>query len=264
MGLTIGQTVLWYLTFALEVVVFGLAVRKRLYAHLPIFTSYLALLILRATFIFIAYCFIGYRSRFAFYSYWLSEGILLLARGASIGELVWAASRWYAGLRRILRSLLPTIVCALLAQASWAVLTRTSRIPVFVLTVEQSLELTAAVALVAFLVFSRFYDISSPRLQRLVATGLLFYSLIQITNNAISKYGVESHFHWWEGVRSTSFSVALIIWLIALMRPLRDQAGESLQTPVDLERSQHLLRRGPPLLRVLYNRLHDVNGGTDR
>lgn len=262
MGLTVGQTVLWYSTFALEVVVCGVAIRRRLYAYLPIFTSYLALLILRAIFIYVAYRFIGYLSHFAFYAYWISEGILLSARAASIGELIWNACRWYAGLRAMLRWVLAIVTSLLLAQASLAAMAHASRIPPFVLTLEQSLELAAAVSLIILLVFTRFYEVPLHRLQMLLASGLLFYSLVQVANNAISKYGAESHFHWWEGIRSASFCVALAIWLAALAKPLREQSGESIG-PDDLERSRILMRRGPRLLQGLHDRLRHVNGEID-
>ncbi|MHB8527270.1 MAG: hypothetical protein ACYDD2_14075 [Candidatus Acidiferrales bacterium] len=144
MGLTLGQTVLWYSAFSLEVLVCALAVRRRLYAHLPIFTVYLFLLIVRAIFIYIVYSTIGYASHFAFYSYWISEGILLSARGASIGELIWNASRGYAGLRAILKWVLAVIISLLLIQASSAAIAQASRIPSFVITLEQSADNWAA------------------------------------------------------------------------------------------------------------------------
>lgn len=264
MGLTIGQTILWYSTFGLELVVCAVAIRKRLYAYLPIFTSYLVLLILRAIFIYIAYSFIGYRSRFAFYAYWISEGLLLSARAATIVELIWSACRWYAGLRVILKWILWIVTSLLLAQASLAAIAHASRIPPFVLTLEQSLELTAAIALIVLIAFSCLYDVPLHRFQTLLTSGLLFYSLVQVANNAISKYGMESHFHWWEGVRSTSFSVVLIIWLIALMKPLSEQTREGIQPPHELEHSRSVMRRGPQLLRGLYDRLDRVNSETGR
>lgn len=263
MGLTADQILLWYLAFSLEILVCGFAIRRRLYAHLPIFTTYLFALVVREVFLYIVYSSIGYRSHFAFYSYWISEGILLSARGASIGELIWNACRWYAGLRAILRWVLAIVTSLLLAQASLAAMDHASRIPPFVLTLEQSLELAAAVALIILLAFTRFYEVPLRRLQMLLASGLLFYSLVQVANNAISKYGAESHFHWWEGVRSTSFCVALAIWLAALAKPLREQTVESIQGPDDLERSHVLMRRGPRLLRGLHDRLRRVNGETD-
>lgn len=259
MGLTLGQTVLWYSTFGLEVVLCIYAARRRLYAHLPIFTAYLGLLILRAAFIYVAYTFVGYRSRFAFYSYWISEGVLLAARGASIGELIWKACRWYAGLRSILRWVLAVISALLLTQALLTAVARSQGIPPFVLTLEQSLEFTAALALMVLLAFSRFYDVPLQRMQTLLTSGLLFYSLVQVANNAISKHGMESHFHWWEGVRSTSFCVALTIWLIALVKPPTSDAGDAVQVPHDLQATRSLMRRGPRLLRGLYDRLHRVD-----
>jgi hypothetical protein len=264
MGLTFGQTVLWYSAFSLEVLVCAFALRRRLYVHLPIFTVYLFLLIARAIFIYIVYRAIGYASHFAFYSYWISEGTLLSARAASIAELIWNASRGYAGLRAILKWVLGVTTALLLIQAASAAITHASRIPSFVLTLEQSLELAAAVALVVLLGVTRFYEVPLQRLQTLLATGLLFYSVVQVANNAITKYGMESHFHWWEAVRSTSFCVALLIWFMALAKPLRVEAREELQLPEDLQNTRNLMRQGLQLLRELLERLHHVNRETER
>ncbi len=264
MGLTFAQTVLWYSAFSLEVIVCAFALRRRLYLHLPIFTAYLFLLIIRAIFIYVVYRAIGYASHLAFYFYWISEGILLFARGASIGELIWNASRGYAGLRAILKWVLAVITALLLIQASSAAIAHASRIPSFVLTLEQSLELAAAAARVVLLGVTRFYEVPLQGLQTPLATGLLFYSLVQVANNAISKYGMESHFHWWEAVRSTSFCVALVIWFMALAKPLREEAREGLQSPEDLRSKRHLMRQGLQLLREMFERLHHVKRETER
>jgi hypothetical protein len=255
MGLTLSQTALWYSAVVLEVLLCALAVRRRLYARLPILTTYFFLLILRATFIYAVYASLGYRTRFALYSYWLSEGILLAARAAAIGELAWNASRAYAGLRAILRWIFAGIVCVLLVQASIAASTHVSRLPHFILTLEQSLELTAAVALILLLAVTRFYNVSWDGLETGLAAGLLFYSLVQVANNAISKYGLESHFHWWEGVRSTSFCVALLIWLIALAKPIPKQADEPIP---ELNQARALMREGRRTLTDLLERVHGV------
>lgn len=264
MGLTFGQTILWYSAFSLEVLVCAFALRRRFYVHLPIFTVYLFLLIVRAIFIYVVYRAVGYASHFAFYSYWISEGILLSARAASIGELIWNASRGYAGLRAILKWVLAVITALLLIQASSAAIAHASRIPSFVLTLEQSLELAAAVALIVLLAFTRFYEVPLQRVQTLLTTGLLFYSLVQVANNAISKYGMESHFHWWEAVRSTSFSITLLIWLVALAKRPREEAREGLQAPEDLQRARNLMRQGLRSLRELLERLRRVNSEAGR
>lgn len=264
MGLTPSQILLWYLAFSLEILVCGFAIKRRLYTHLPIFATYLFALVVREVFLYIVYTFIGYRSHFAFYAYWISEGILLSARAASIGELILNACRWYAGLKVVLRWSLAIVASILLVQASLAAMVHISRIPPFVLTLEQSLELAAAVSLLLLLGFTRLYEVPLHRLQTLLASGLLFYSLVQVANNAISKYGAESHFHWWEGVRSTSFSVALTIWVIALTKPRTDQIATGVPAPTDLERSRALMQQGSRVLRRLHDRLHHVSGGAER
>lgn len=253
MGLTTTQIALWYSTFLLELLACALALRKRLYLQLPIFTTYLFTLILRAAFIFAVYRSFGYASPFAFYSYWISEAVLMAGRAGSIGELAWRASRPYAGFRVVLKWALMLLTFVLLAHAAVAAMLQLSRIPAFVLTLERDFELTAAVVLVAFFALTRRYDVPVQTLQRLVAAGLIFYSLVQVTNNEISKYWMESHFHWWEAVRSSSFDVALIIWLIALARPSSPQADQN--ELVDTAVASGFMTKGTAALHELANQL---------
>jgi hypothetical protein len=256
MGLTTTEIILWYSAFILELLVCVLAFRRRLYLHLPVFTSYLTLLIAREAFIYSVYHAAGYTSRLAFYSYWVTEAVLLVGRAAAIGELAWRASYPYAGFRVVLKWVLTVVALILVLRAALATMARVSRLPPFVLTLEREIELTAAVVLVLLFALSRRYDVPLQTPQRLVAAGLLVYSLIQVVNNTISQQWLESYFHGWNAVRSASFHAALVIWLIALAKPLTPYPES--EQPVDLQPIRDFMRRGTQLIHELSAQLSQL------
>ncbi len=254
MGLTTIQVVLWCLTLLLELLACAFAFRRRLYLQLPIFTTYLTMLIVRAAFIYVVYRDAGYGSRFAFYSYWITEAVLLAGRASGIGELTWKASRPYPGFRVVLKCMLAVVTFILLMHAAVGAILQRSGIPAFVLTLERDVELTAAAVLVVFLALTRLYDVPWRTLYKLVAAGLIFYSLVQVANNEISRHWMESHFHWWEAARSASFDIALVIWLIALARP--SPARHGVTQVQDLQPLREFVRQGTDFIQELSARLH--------
>ncbi len=253
MGLTTTQIILWFSAFILELVVCGLAFWRRLYLQLPVFTTYLTLLVAREALVYSVYHNAGYASWHAFYSYWISEAVLLAGRAASIGELAWRASRPYPGFRVVLKWVLTVVALILLLPATMAAMTKVPRLPPFVLTLERGVEFTAAVVLVVLLALSRRYDVPLLSVERLVAAGLLVYSLVQVVNNAISQQWLESYFHGWNAVRSGSFHAALAIWLIALARPIPPRTKT--QQPVDVQPIRDLMRRGTQAIHELADQL---------
>jgi hypothetical protein len=253
MGLTTTQIILWYSAFILELVLCGLALWRHLYGRLPVFTAYLTVLAAREAFIYFVYRTAGYTSKLYFYSFWVAQAVLLAGRAASIGELAWSASCPYPGFRVVLKWVLTLTAFTLLLRAALAAMAQVPRIPPFVLTLERDVELTAAVVLVILLALSRRYDVPLQSPQRLVAAGLLVYSLVQVLNNAISQQSLESYFHGWNVVRTASFHVALVIWLIAMAKPLAPHPET--RQPVDVQPIRDFMRQGAQVIQDLSARL---------
>ena len=253
MQLTTPEIVLWYSAILLELLVFGLAFWRRLYLHLPVFTGYLTVVIVREVFIYWVYYRAGYTSQLAFYSFWASQAVQLAGRAASVGELAWCASRPYPGFRVVLRWVLPGIALVLLLRAAFVATENAWHLPSFVLTLEREFELTAAVLLVTLFALARWYQVGMETFQRLIAAGLFVYSLVQVLNNAISRQWLESYFHWWDAVRVASFHAALAIWLIALAKPL--PAPAKMPAPPDPHALRDFMRQGTEVIHQLAARL---------
>jgi hypothetical protein len=253
MGLTTPELALWYASMLLELIVCALAFRRRLYKQLPIFTSYTAAVLIHGVPLYLVYREAGYTSRLAFYFFWITQAGLLVFRGAVIGELAWSASRAYLGLRAVMKSIVTAICSILSAIAVWYAVEVPSRLPAFVLALERDLELTAAVVLLALFFLTSYYDASFGVLQKRIAIGLFVYSLLQVINNAVSKETLQHYFHWWNVVRLTSFHVALLIWLIALLKPVEPEPAA--EAPPDLEPVRAFVKAGAEVMRDLLRRV---------
>jgi hypothetical protein len=253
MGLSVVQVGLWFSTFLLECVVCFLAFRRRLYLQLRVFSAYLGMLVLREVFLYWAYHVFGYSSRFVFYAFWLTQAIVLLLRAGSIAEIIWKASRACPGFRTIAGWLIALVSLLLVGRASWVVVHNVMNAPVLILGVEHHVEFTAAVILFLLFVLWIRYDVPLRQHEKLIAVGLFAYSLIQEVNDAVAQHWVGPYFHWRDRIRVVCFMVVLIVWIVALRKPLAAPMIEPAPAPVsDIREYMHY---GTALLESLYRNL---------
>jgi len=234
MHLTLGSYVFGIVNLLLELVVCVYAFRRRLYLRLPMFTAYLTLLLARNLVLAFLYQAFGENSRVAFDSYWATQSMLLAARGAAVGEIAWRTLRMYRGIWALGSLLLAGIALVLIAEAWLAALGNRSRLAAFVLTAERGLELAVVVLLVALFCLSRYYGIRMERVEKLVALGLGVYSAFQVINNSFMREWLARYFQWWAEFRVASFLAALVIWWLALRKPLPAEQPAPVMLPQDV------------------------------
>jgi len=252
MHLTTGQYVAWLVGFTLECMVCGLAVRRKLQRDFPVFTTYAFVVLARSILIFGLYRTIGYTSKTALYSYWLTQALELFLRAAAIGELAWVVSRPYPGFRKVLKWVLPGIALALLVRAAFATVPHARLWPGY-LIFEREMEFTAAVVLCVLLGLSRRYDVEVQARVRYLAAGLLFYSFFQVANNAFSQSPYQSGFRLWAVLRTSSFDFAALIWVIGLART--QQIPPRTTPPEDVERQRRVMTEGSEAMNKIMERL---------
>ncbi len=220
MHLTLGEYLLWAAGLLLDVLVCALALRRRLYLRLPMFTSYLALLVTRTFILWWFYLDPGYNSHVTFYYFWVTQGILLAARAAAIAEIAWRALRGYRGIWALGWRLLGGVALLLLVHAALDARGNSAWIATFLVAAERDLELAVVGVLVLLLAICRYYSIRLEPVQRMVAFGMGFYSALQVFNNSVLQVWLPGYFQVWNDIRMVSFQVALVMWIVALWRPL--------------------------------------------
>ncbi len=238
----------------LAVLVCSIALWRRLYLRLPLFTAYLVLLAGRDALAWWFYLDLGYTSRAASYYYWITQGILVTARAAAVAEIAWRALREYRGVWALAWRVLLIIALFLLLQATLDARGSRAWISPLILTAERGLELAAVGILVLLLAICRYYGIQLEPVQKMIALGLGFYSAIQVLNNSVLR--VTHYFPMWNEIRIISFQVALVIWLLALLRPL----PKAVPAPALLSQSVYdeLSPQVNQRLRVLNQRLLEI------
>ncbi len=221
MHLTLQNYLLGAAGNLLEGLVLAFALRRKLYLRLPVFTAYLTLMLAReVSLLWGVYQRPGYGSSFTFYYFWVTQVILLVARGAAIAEIAWRALREYRGVWSLAWRILVAVGLVLVLYAALNTQGNSSWIAPFVLSAERGLELAVVVILVSLLAICRYYGVGLEPLERKIALGLGFYSAVQVANNSIPGSWLTHYFDWWNAIRSISSQAALVIWWLALRKPL--------------------------------------------
>jgi len=122
-----------------------------------------------------------------------------------------------------------------LARAFYAAIdayTQVSTFRTFVVASERSLELSIAIFLTSFLIIASCYGIPMERAPFLIAVGVCLHSAFQVLNNTFFKTWLDPYFSWWRNAYMVSFQVALVIWLLALRRPLPETKPSPTLLPI--------------------------------
>jgi hypothetical protein len=90
----------------------------------------------------------------------------------------------------------------------------------FLLTAERSLDFGIVVILFALLRLGRRYDVRLGGVRRNVLFGFAVYSTFQTVNDAFMQKWMMKYFAWWVSASVVSFEVAMLIWIVPLLRPL--------------------------------------------
>ncbi len=231
MQLSALQSVVGWGVVLLEVVLCVLIVRRGLYRRLPFFSTYVVLVIASDIGRWLVYQRWGYDSWTAWYFGWVSQGVLFLMRGVVVAELCWSSLQSYRGIWALAWRVLCGVALLLLLVAALNAGRNADWVLSFVLTAERGLELAAAVVLLSLLLISAYYRIRIEFVPWMLALGLCFYSTVQVLNNSFMHDWLTHYLFFWNGVRIGSYQVALLIWLLALRKPLPARAPAPVLLP---------------------------------
>jgi len=210
-----SESFLWYATIGLEIILAALVLRRRGFHSLPLFTVYVLLNTLQAFLLWAVYHWMGFKSLSAFYVGWSTHEILLIARGAVCAELCWKILHKRSKLFwTMVRDLLVLVGACLALYTAFDSLRKIFRVPSSILAFERGLELTIAVVLILALRVAVRYDLRIKRAPFLIATGICFYSLVQMVNDTFLDW-LNFKFPWWNAFRIVAFQVALLLWIWA-------------------------------------------------
>jgi hypothetical protein len=223
MSLSLLSVLNWWFAILLEVGVLALAWKRKLARQMPFFFGYLSLLVINEAVLFCMFRITGVNSKTYLYSYWIIQVLCISVRAIVVYEVCQSILSPFAGIWRFVSRVLFVIVGVLGTAILIAAHGGTYHITSAVLTEERGLELIVASLLIAGLLFCRYYGVPVRRHLAWIALGLGFYSIVQVGDNTFFSHWMS---HWsatfavWEGLRHSSFNLALILWAVALWKPL--------------------------------------------
>jgi hypothetical protein len=244
----VGQFIGLVLTPGAAIVcVLGLV--RRLWRFLPYFMAYLVLLVVVEIARLVVIAATGTNSSQYAWTYWMTQPVLILARGAGLADLCRAALGLYSGVWKLARLLL---VLAATFMLTFAALHTggTRRISSYLIFVERELEFAVVVSLLLLLLLSRYYGVALDRPLDGIAMGLGFYSCVIILCNSmiIGPWVLP----WWfySLVRDIAFFIAEGLWAYALWEPLSERARPALSSAESYAENA----------RVVSDRMRELNG----
>ncbi|MGH9829249.1 MAG: hypothetical protein ACREDR_39020 [Blastocatellia bacterium] len=220
MGLSFFDSAHWAATALIEVVVLTLALRRRLFHHLPFFTIYLCLVVANEAITWTTYRINGIASLNSFYVYWTMQALQVSARALAVYEICGVLLGPYIGVWKLCRPFSLFLAIFLLGTATISNRASAHHIAATILTAERGLELMVVAILIVGLMFCRYYGLRIERYLIWIALGLGFYSAVQVANNTFLQNSVIGHFAIWGDLRHASFNIATILWLVALWKAL--------------------------------------------
>lgn len=200
-----------------------LAFRRGVQRYLPIFTTYLAFVLVSSVLMGWVYRRTGFGSWTAWFTAWTAEGVTILLRGLVVVELCRKALRNYRGIWVVARGLLGIAAVFLVIYAAGDASNDANWVNPFVVTAERGLELAMAAVLVLLLGLCAYYRVPLPSWLRLVIIGLCFYSTVQALNDSFLRGWLDQHVFLWNYVRMLAFQLTKVVWLAALWKPLPDE-----------------------------------------
>jgi len=221
MGFSLFDSVYWAATAFLEVVVLCLALRRRLFGRLPVFTLYLGLVVANEALMWLTYRLIGIRSRTSYDIFWTLQALLVLSRAVVVYEICRALLLPFAGIWKLCRPLLVGLGLILVVSALATARRTVHPISATTIMADRGLEFAVAAVLLFGLIFCRYYGVEIPRHLAWIALGLGFYSAIQVANNTfLGDWLTHQNVLIWGAVRRASFNIATLFWLAALWKPV--------------------------------------------
>lgn len=214
---------LWVLATLLLAWVCGLILYRRAHHRLPLFALYAGVNLAQNLGWWTVAHTLGVSSHTAYYFYWITQGIVLVARGGAIAELCYRILRAYRGIWGLAWRVLGAVSAGLIVYAGVAASRQTYWIHAFVTTADRGVEFAAASTLVVLLGFTAYYRIGVPSLERAVALAFAFYSLVTVGLDAMMLVSYKSDFLY-SVIQSTCYALVLALWLRALRKPLAAEA----------------------------------------
>src|SRR5215467_15811596 len=200
--------ILWAFNITLEIGVPVVMVWKKQHRAFPAVFAYLVLNLSQAAAIYVVYRWKGYDSWPGFWTYWISQAIVVVARWTAVCELCLVILGQFKGIWALTWRVLAVIGCGSLLLAIGL---GGHDFVKLVTTFDLGLEISMAMVLVAFFLFARYYKIGIQNPLRSMCIAFCLYSLFRALNDSVLQASVRKYRTTWSLVDEVTYFATLIL-----------------------------------------------------
>jgi hypothetical protein len=246
-------------TVLFEIVLCGFVFVRKIQQILPLFASYVCVLLACTIGVWLTYEYFGFTSFTSYYAYWGSILLNAAARSLAIAELCRYGLRAYRGIWALVWRVLTAMSILLFAHAAIDARGQPNGVAIYVATLDRDLALASIVVLAALLLIRNYYGIAFERLQRAIAVGIcsicavdaIGYTVLRnlYTGYLLSWFSAKQMALWpalrpqvmrvndiWSTFYLFSFMFSMGIWCYALRKPMPAPSETPVLLPAEVYR----------------------------
>jgi len=230
-------------SLSFQIVLCGLVVARKAYRVLPLFATFVYVVLASTICLGLACVFLGFRSASVFYGSWASVFLFVTARGLAIAELCRYGLSKYRGIWSLVWRTLTALSVFLVAHAAINAWGQPNGIGIYWTSFGRDFALASLVLLTLLFLFLRYYGLALDPLPRLIAIGISLTCAVDAIGDSLLLNSFKGYlFPWflesqralwpsmeslvrrvydvWSTAHLISFMISIGIWCYALRKPL--------------------------------------------
>ena len=230
-------------SIAVQAVLSGFVFSRKAQRVLPLFATYVSVLLISSTCVFFVYLYFGITTPAAYFSFWISAYFYAAAFGLAIAELCRHGLRNYSGIWALVWRVLAGLAAVLVIRAAIDAWGQPHGFAIFGATFLRDFAFGSIVILATLLLIRDYYGLVLDPVRRLIAVGMCFTCAVDAIGYTVFRNLLAGYLYplfmtsqralWpalapydrrvadiWSTVHLTSFMISMGIWCYALRKPL--------------------------------------------
>jgi hypothetical protein len=245
-------------SLSFQIALCGFVVARRVHAILPLFASFVYVVLASSICLFFLYLYVGFESStLVYYSFWTSVFLFVATRSLAIGELCRYVLRNHQGIWALVWRVLAALSVFLIAHAAINAWEQPNGIAIYWTSFARDFALASLIIFAVLFLLLNYYGLVLDRLPRSIAIGICFTCAVDSIGNTIllnsfkgyllpwflesqkalwpSMESLVRHvYDIWSTVHLTSFMISMGIWCYALRKPLSQPVESPALLPANI------------------------------
>jgi hypothetical protein len=253
------ENFLLWSTLVFEITVCGFVFARNVQRILPIFTTYVCVLLTCSIGLWLTYMQFGFNSIVSYYAYWGANTVNAAARSLAIAELCRYGLRAYRGIWALVWRVLVSLSILLFIRVAVDAWGQPNAVAIYGTTIDRDLSFASILILAVLLLIRNYYGLRLEPLQRAIAVGICFICAVDVIANTILRdlltgfllpwFLASQKALWpalspkfehvrdaWSTVHLFSFMFSMGIWCYALRKPSAEPTADPVLLPAQVYR----------------------------